>query len=114
MGLITVMIIFVCVLLVLVVLIQNSKGGGIASNFASNTQVVGVKRQAEIIEKVTWGLVIALMLLCLAASSGSRGGSTDKGTGDSAIKNAELPVTQPGPNVPVAPGNNQPPIAPGN
>ena len=69
MGVISILIIIVAALLVIVVLIQNSKGGGIASNFASSTQVVGVKRQAEIIEKITWGLAAALIILSLSSSA---------------------------------------------
>ncbi len=69
MAFIQVLIIIISILLVLVVLVQNSKGGGIASNFAGNTQIVGVKRQAELIEKITWGFIIALFVLCIATAS---------------------------------------------
>ncbi len=52
-----------------VVLIQNSKGGGLASNFASSTQVMGVKRTADFLEKSTWTLASALLLLCLISAA---------------------------------------------
>ncbi len=65
---ITVLIIIVAVLLVLVVLVQNSKGGGLASGFASSNQVMGVKKTTDFIEKLTWGLALGLVVLCLAAS----------------------------------------------
>ena len=67
-GLVTVLIIIVCLLLILVVLVQNSKGGGIASSFASSNQVMGVQKTSELIEKVTWGLAIALVILSIFAS----------------------------------------------
>jgi preprotein translocase subunit SecG len=64
----TILIILVSVLLILVVLVQNSKGGGIASNFSASNQVMGVQKTTEVIEKITWGLVIALVILSVVAS----------------------------------------------
>ena len=61
----TILIIVVCVLLALVVLIQNPKGGGIASNFASSNQIMGVKRTSETVEKATWILAVSLIVLTL-------------------------------------------------
>jgi preprotein translocase subunit SecG len=65
---VTVLIIIVCVLLMLVVLVQNSKGGGLASGFAGSNQVMGVKKTTDFIEKLTWGLALTLVILCLVAS----------------------------------------------
>jgi preprotein translocase subunit SecG len=65
---VTVLIIIVCLLLVLVVLVQNSKGGGLASGFAGSNQVMGVKKTTDFIEKLTWGLALTLVVLCLVAS----------------------------------------------
>ena len=62
----SILIILVCVLLTLVVLIQNPKGGGIASNFMSTNQFIGAKQQVELIEQITWGFVAALVVLCIA------------------------------------------------
>lgn len=56
----------VSVLLVLVVLVQNPKGGGLASNFASSNQIMGVKKTTDFLEKATWTLAITLLVLCLA------------------------------------------------
>ncbi len=58
----------VCVLLVLVVLVQNPKGGGLASNFASSNQIMGVKKTTDFLEKATWTLAIALLVICLAVN----------------------------------------------
>lgn len=60
--------IIVCVLLTLVVLIQNPKGGGIASNFSAGTRIMGVKRTNDFIEKATWTLVLSLLVLALASN----------------------------------------------
>jgi preprotein translocase subunit SecG len=67
-GLIIGIIIFICVLLVLIVLVQNPKGGGLASGFASSNQFMGVKRTADFIEKATWSFAGALALLCIIAT----------------------------------------------
>ena len=47
----SILTIIVCTLLVLVILVQNSKGGGIQSQFGAATQIMGVKRGTEFIEK---------------------------------------------------------------
>jgi preprotein translocase subunit SecG len=58
----------ISVLLVFVVLIQNPKGGGLASNFASSNQIMGVKKTTDFLEKATWTLAIALLVVCLAVN----------------------------------------------
>ncbi|WPP51138.1 preprotein translocase subunit SecG [Catalinimonas niigatensis] len=63
--------IVVAVLLVLVVLSQNSKGGGLSSQFGgsgSSNQMIGVKRTTDLLEKLTWGLAIGLIVLTLSSS----------------------------------------------
>ena len=63
---ISVIIVIASVLLTLIVLVQNSKGGGLAANFSAPTQVMGVRQTADFLEKATWwlaGLLIALSLL---------------------------------------------------
>ena len=66
---ITVLIFIVCILLVLIVLVQNSKGGGLASNFQSSGHVMGVRKTTDFLEKATWGLAIALLVLSVSASA---------------------------------------------
>ncbi|HCD67331.1 MAG TPA: preprotein translocase subunit SecG [Bacteroidetes bacterium] len=55
------------VLLILAVLIQNPKGGGIAANFSAANQIAGVKKTNEFIEKATWTLAIAMFVLALGS-----------------------------------------------
>jgi len=66
--LIIILIIVVCLLLVGVVMVQNSKGGGLASDFSSSNQIIGVKRTGDFLEKATWYLTIALMVLTLGSN----------------------------------------------
>ncbi|MCB0410301.1 MAG: preprotein translocase subunit SecG [Flavobacteriales bacterium] len=66
--LITVLVIVVCVLLLLIVLIQNPKGG-LDSAFSTNNQVMGVRKTADFLEKATWTLGIALVVLSIASAA---------------------------------------------
>ncbi|MFD1552146.1 preprotein translocase subunit SecG [Putridiphycobacter roseus] len=63
--LLLIIIAVVSVALILFVLIQNPKGGGINSEFGSATQLGGAKRATDILEKGTWGLAIGIAVLCL-------------------------------------------------
>ncbi|MCK4406603.1 MAG: preprotein translocase subunit SecG [Bacteroidales bacterium] len=65
--LISVLILITCILLILVVLVQNSKGGGLASNFAGSNQYMGVRKTADFLEKTTWSLAITLLVLSLVS-----------------------------------------------
>ena len=70
----TVFVILASVLLTIVVLLQNSKGGGLASNFAVGNQTFGVRKTADILEKVTWGLV-AFIFVASIVTTFATGGS---------------------------------------
>ncbi|MFT6866827.1 MAG: preprotein translocase subunit SecG [Cyclobacteriaceae bacterium] len=63
-------IILVAALLVLVVLAQNPKGGGLTSQFggSGSSQIMGVKKTNDLLEKLTWGFAIALLMLTLSTN----------------------------------------------
>lgn len=65
---ISIIIVIASILLTLVVLVQNSKGGGLAANFAAGNQTFGVRQTADFLEKFTWILAIVIMLLCVVAN----------------------------------------------
>ena len=100
--LITVLIFIACVLLILIVLVQNSKGGGLASNFQSTNQVMGVRKTNDFLEKSTWVLAAALLILSVAGSAFIPHGSDQ--TNESAIKNQVEQAVDPNavPNFPTA------------
>jgi preprotein translocase subunit SecG len=89
--------IIVCALLVLMVLIQNPKGGGLSSNFSSSSQLMGVQKTGDFLEKGTWGLAIALMVLSLAINVAVKGGTekTDNSQLKEQIDKASKPVNSP-------------------
>ena len=64
----SVFIVIAAVLLVLVVLLQNGKDGGLASNFVAGNQTFGVRQTADILEKITWGLVTFILVVSIVAS----------------------------------------------
>lgn len=66
---ISILILIASILLILIVLIQNSKGGGLASGFSSSNQIMGVRKTTDFLEKATWtlaGVVIALSIVITA------------------------------------------------
>ena len=103
--------IIICLLLVLMVLIQNPKGGGLSSNFSSSSQLMGVQKTGDFLEKGTWVLAIALMVLSLAINVSVKGGTNtnDNSEKKAIIDKASKPSAAPA-NAPlVMPANPTPP-----
>ncbi|HEX7583953.1 MAG TPA: preprotein translocase subunit SecG [Prolixibacteraceae bacterium] len=67
--LITVLLFIACILLILIVLVQNSKGGGLASNFQSSNQIMGVRKTTDFLEKATWALAATLLVLSIGGTA---------------------------------------------
>ncbi len=103
--LITVLLFIVCMLLILIVLVQNSKGGGLASNFQSSNQIMGVRKTTDFLEKATWVLAGALLFLCIAGTAFIP--KDTKIGGESAIKNQIENAVDPN-QVPSFPAANVP------
>lgn len=66
-AVISILIILVCLFLILVILVQNPKGGGLSSGFGSANQLGGVRKTTDFLEKATWTFAIALVVLSLAS-----------------------------------------------
>ncbi|TAE84904.1 MAG: preprotein translocase subunit SecG [Bacteroidetes bacterium] len=99
----SILIIIVCVLLTLVVLIQNPKGGGIASNFAAPNQIMGAKRSSDLVEKATWILAVVLIVFSLSSNfmrptaSGSEDTDVPQSRMKDQIENTSVPATKQAP-----------------
>ncbi|GAB3294484.1 preprotein translocase subunit SecG [Hymenobacter tenuis] len=114
------LILFICLLLALVVLAQNPKGGGISSQFGAGgaAQLMGVKRTGDLLEKLTWGFAIALMVLSLGTHI--VGGASENGpirsVNQQKALETRIPATPaPGatlPGAPAAPGAGAPAATP--
>ena len=97
-ALITILIVAVCVLLTLIVLVQNSKGGGLAANFSASNQIMGVRKTADFLEKATWSLAGSLVLLCIISAFMIQARSdvdVNRSILDSQIENATDPTNFP-------------------
>jgi preprotein translocase subunit SecG len=92
--LITVLTLIVCLLLIIVVLIQNPKGG-LAANFTSTNQVMGVRKTADFLEKATWTLGSALLALSILSAVVTGSGKVEEQKGselDEKIENVVIPT----------------------
>lgn len=95
----TILIVIAAILLTLLVLVQNSKGGGLASGFASGNQVMGAPRTADFLEKATWTL-IALIVFFSIAAVGFKAGQQMMTEDQSAIVVDETPAAAPAAEMP--------------
>ena len=108
--------IIAAILTILIVLIQNPKGGGLASNFSAGNQLFGAKQTTEGVEKLTWIFVAIILVVSLAASSyngkkASKAGTETSTSADESVNdaiNAKAPKTV----APAAPQNQG--FAPGD
>ena len=64
----SILILITCALLLLVILVQNPKGGGLSSTFGEGNQFMGVKKTSDFLEKSTWTLALALVALTLVSN----------------------------------------------
>lgn len=108
MVLILTLAIIVCVLLILIITIQNPKGGGIAANFSAGNQIMGVKRTNDFVEKATWTLAIALLVLTLVSNLFNASSEVGSGTSILQDKIEQGELSYPDAN---APAPTQPPAA---
>lgn len=69
----SILIVIACILLIGVVLIQKSKGGGLASDYSSGNQFLGYRKTTDFIEKATWSLAIFICVISIFASFAIRG-----------------------------------------
>jgi len=99
--------VIVAILLTFIVLIQESKGGGLASNFAASNQIMGVRKTTDVVEKATWSLAGILVVLSVATIFFA----PHAGNEDSVVTKAStaVPTAPAAPTTPQAPaGQNAP------
>ena len=86
-----ILIVLAAVLMIGIVLIQESKGGGLSSSFASYNQIGGVRKTTDFIEKATWGLAAAMVIISVVCAWVAPTNAVD----NSVMENIENPVTNP-------------------
>ncbi|MCU0430069.1 MAG: preprotein translocase subunit SecG [Cytophagaceae bacterium] len=88
-GIILGVLILVAVLLILIVMIQNPKGGGIAAGMGASSanQFLGVKKTGDLLENATWGLAVAIFVLSFSTSMVSKSVAEEEGE----VEDEDLP-----------------------
>ena len=64
----SILILIAAILLILIVIVQNSKGGGLAAGFGESNKYMGVRKTTDFLEKATWTLAGAMVVLSIASS----------------------------------------------
>lgn len=100
----SILIVIACVLLIGVVLIQKSKGGGLASDYSSGNQFLGYRKTTDFVEKATWSLAIFICIISIFASFAIRGNNFNHSAiapEAPAAKEAAAPAQTPAPAAPI-------------
>jgi preprotein translocase subunit SecG len=86
-----ILIVVAALLMIGIVLIQESKGGGLASQFSGYNQIGGVRKTTDFIEKATWFLAgfMVLVSVCCAYVAPQAGNES------SVMENYQAPATNP-------------------
>ena len=109
-----ILIIIDAILLGIVVLLQNSKGGGLTSEFSSSNQIMGVRKTTDFLEKATWTLAIILVVLSFATSfigkNVSRGDEGERVSKAQSGQSMSTPLTQPAATAAEMPTESEMPV----
>lgn len=100
--LLVVLICLVALLMIFIVLIQESKGGGLSSNFSSSNQIMGVKKTTDVVEKATWGLAIAMVIISVLCAYTSPKAAGEESVAGSATTEQTATPAMPGANTDAA------------
>ena len=77
--LLIILMVIVSVLMCGIVLIQNSKGGGLASGFASSNQIMGVRKTTDFLEKATRTLAACMVVFSVVSAYTLSGSASQEG-----------------------------------
>ena len=107
----TILIVIAAILLTLLVLVQKSKGGGLASSFATGNQVMGAPKTANFLEQASWTLIAVIVVLSVIAVGVSKG-NQGADPSESAIKEqVQQAAEQMAPAAPAADFGEEEPLA---
>ena len=77
-------------------MVQNPKGGGLSSSLGGSTQIGGVQKTTDFLDKSTWtlgGILIALILLSSLSFNGAASGSKVLGEDETTVPTTTVPTT---------------------
>lgn len=90
-----ILILIFCILLGVIILFQNPKGGGVAGGLSGvSTQLLGVKQTTDILEKGTWIFGALVAILCIISPAFTPKDGSSNSTNDRLIKNTPATTTQ--------------------
>lgn len=98
---ITILIVIAAILLTLLVLVQNSKGGGLAAGFSSGNQVMGAPKTADFLEKATWTLIALIVVFSIAAVGFSKGRQANVEQSAVQVEETAAPAAEPAAELPI-------------
>lgn len=98
---ITILILLASLLMIFAVLVQKSKGGGLASGFSSSNQIMGVRKTTDFLEKFTWTLAAIVIVLSILTAKYT--------ASHTAVPQSQIEVQQPAPLSP----STAPDVTPG-
>lgn len=104
-----ILIVLASILMIGIVLIQESKGGGLASNFSSSNSIMGVRKTNDVVEKATWVLAVTMVVISIVCAYVAPMAVTDQSVMENnAIENAATnPNNAPGFGASQTPAANQ-------
>ena len=93
-----VLIVLVSILMIGIVLIQESKGGGLSSQFSSSNQFMGVRKTTDLVEKITWGLAATMVVISIICAYTVPKGISEQSVMEKAATQSETtnPTNMPG------------------
>ena len=86
-----ILIVVAALLMIGIVLIQESKGGGLASQFSGYNQIGGVRKTTDFIEKATWFLAGFMVLVSVCCAYVAPQANNES----SVMENYQAPATNP-------------------
>ncbi len=96
--LLVILIVIIAVLMIGIVLIQESKGGGLASNLSGGNQVLGVRKTTDVVEKATWVLAALMVVISVICAYVAPRASSSQSVFEGVTPQTEQanPITTPG------------------
>ena len=88
-----VLITIVCFLLIIVIMVQNPKGGGLSSSIGGSQQLGGVQKTTDFLDKSTWTLATLLVILILLSGISFSAGNSDSKLIDTKEVTTPAPLT---------------------
>lgn len=110
-SVLVILVVLASILMCLIVLVQESKGGGLASSFADNNAMLGVRKTTDVVEKITWGLAIAMVVCSVLSVAFLNTSNTSETVMQPTTEETALPGMETGApkaDVPVAPVQEAP------